>query len=73
VGVQVLFHLYLTSAVDSFECSVSWPGHFTARMESQHQFSRRLGGPESRSGYFRGEKKLFFQPGFLLPIVQPIT
>jgi hypothetical protein len=47
----------LTSALDGGEWSASRPGRFTARERApRYSFDRRLGGPQSRSGYDVEEK-----------------
>jgi hypothetical protein len=55
-------HSFLTSALEGDVWSTSRPDRFTPRSEPHAQFSRRLGGSQSRSGPF-GEKKLFFISG----------
>ena len=49
-GMEVEFHLFLTSALDGEECSPSRPGCFTPR----HPLKMWLGEPQSRSGRFFG-------------------
>ena len=44
--------------------SLSHSGRFTSKKEPRHPLSRRLDGPQTRSGRFGEEKTLFNLPGF---------
>jgi hypothetical protein len=56
-GVEVLFHSFLTSAVDGGEWLTSRFGRLTTGKEAMCPLNRRLGGPpQSRSGGFWRKK-----------------
>jgi hypothetical protein len=68
-GVDVDFHIFLTSALVGGEWSASRPCRFTLGKEG------RLGGPQSRPGQY-GEVKIFDPTGTRTPaplVVQPVT
>jgi hypothetical protein len=57
-GIEVYFHSFLTSVLDSGEWSTSRPGRFTPGKEPRYLLNRRLGGSRSQSGHFGEKKKL---------------
>jgi hypothetical protein len=74
-GVDVLIHIFLTSALVGGEWSASRPCRFTPGKSPRYPFYRRLGGPQSRSRRY-GEVKMFTLPGLELPlplVVQPVA
>jgi hypothetical protein len=66
-GVDVYIHIFLTSALDGGEWSVSRPVRFTPwGMSARYPENRRLGGPQSRSGQ-REEEKILDPTGTRTP------
>jgi hypothetical protein len=49
--------LFLTSALDTGDCSTSRPSRHTRAKQTRYPLSRRLGGPHSRSGRYGKKKK----------------
>jgi hypothetical protein len=58
-GVEVQLHSFLTLALEAGEWPDSRPGHFAPGKEPRYPFNRRLGGLQSRSGYFGCGKNIF--------------
>jgi hypothetical protein len=56
-GVEVQLHSFLNSALDGGNWSASRPGRYTLWKEPQCPLERRLGGPQSRSGYGNMKEK----------------
>jgi len=57
-GAEVLFHSFLTLAVDGGDCPTSFPGRFNPGKEPSYRLNRKLRGPQSRSGRFGQQKSL---------------
>ena len=53
--------------------SASRPGRFAHGKEPRYLLSRRLGGPQSRSGRFGGHKNILFLSRFEPRTVQPVV
>jgi hypothetical protein len=68
---EVQHHSFLILALEAGEWSISCPTCLTPRKESQYPLSRRLGGPQSRSGCFTDEKNFLPLPGFKNWTVEP--
>jgi hypothetical protein len=66
VGVDVLIHIFLTSALVGGEWSASRPCFLSPGKSPRYPFYRRLGGPQSRSGRY-GEAKIFYSTRTLTP------
>jgi hypothetical protein len=65
-GMEVQLHLFLTSALDEVVRPASHPDRFTPRYRAPpppHFLKRRLGVPQTQSGWFGEEKKIFPLPG----------
>jgi len=57
-----ILHSFITLALD-VECSISpWPLH-PHEKNLQYPLNKRLGGPQSQSGYFGEKKSLLPLPG----------
>ena len=72
--VEVMLQLFLTSTLVGGEGSASWPDYFTTWGKSPLcSLNTRLGGPQSQSGHFGGERNLLPMLGFEPWIVQRIA
>jgi hypothetical protein len=60
-GMEVYIHVFLTSALDEGQCSLSRHGHFTPRGRVPpplpYQLNRRLSGPQSQSWILSSTEK----------------
>ena len=68
-GAEVLFHSFLTLAVDGGEWSTSLPGRFNPGQVPRYWLKRRLRGPQSRYGRFSQQK--YFAPKIISRIEFP--
>jgi hypothetical protein len=65
-GMDVQIHVFLTSALDGDELSVSRPGRFTLVIDPRYPLDRRLVGPQNRAER-RGEEKNYVPTGTRTP------
>jgi len=72
-GSTDIVQSFLTSLLDGGEWLTSDPDHRTAGKEPWYLLSRRLDGPDNRSGGLGEEKNPFRLPGFDPWAVQAVT